>query len=278
MKRRFAVALQLALLMCFSERALSAVLFGESVDPGQASPLFSINQSAGNIAEIGPTGFSNVADLTSDPATGRLWGVEAQSNQPGRLLSINSNTGAAAVVATLDSAKPIVSLAFDPITRKLYGSTAVGFGASQDALYTIDPLSGHTSLVGVIGFDNVYALGFDQQGKLFGVSEISKALISINTTTGAGTQIDGFKNNDINRAFDLASRPGDNTMFLADSGSMSLYTLNTVTGHVDLIGPYGSSANIVGLAFLTSVPEPSTYLVLCVGLSLFALLRQRRAH
>jgi len=61
-------------------------------------------------------------------------------------------------------------------------------------------------------------------------------------------------------------------------GSMSLYTLNTVTGHVDLIGPYGSSANIVGLAFLTSVPEPSTYLVLCVGLSLFALLRQRRAH
>jgi len=270
------VALQLALLVCFSERALSAVLFGEFAE--QSTPLFSINQSTGMLTAIGPTGFSNVADLTSDPATGRIWGVEAQANQPSRLLSINASTGAATAVATLDSAQPIVSLAFDPITHKLFGSTAVGFGAGQDTLYTIDPLSGHTSLIGVIGFDNVYALGFDQQGKLFGVSEISKALISINTATGAGTQIDGFKNNDINRAFDLASRPDDNMMFLADSGTTSLYTLDTATGIVSLVGPYGSSTNIVGLAFLTSVSEPSTYLVFCAGLIVVTLLRQRRTH
>src|SRR3954467_12225061 len=141
MKRRFAVALQLTLFVCFSEKALSAVLFGEFGE--QNTPLFSVNQSTGKLTRIGPTGFSNVADLTSDPATGRLWGVEAKADQPGRLLSINVSTGAAAVVATLDSAKPIVSLAFDPIARKLYGSTAVGFGAARDALYAIDPLNGH---------------------------------------------------------------------------------------------------------------------------------------
>jgi len=276
MKRRFAVALQLTLFVCFSERALSAVLFGEFGE--QNTRLFSVNQSTGKLTGIGPTGFSDVADLTSDPATGRLWGVEAKADQPGRLLSINASTGAAAVVATLDSAKPILSLAFDPIARKLYGSTAVGFGAARDALYAIDPLNGHTSLIGVIGFDNVYALGFDQHGRLFGVSEISKALISIDTETGAGTQIDGFRNNNISRAFDLASRPEDNTMFLADSGTASLYRLNTVTGVADLVGPYGSPLNIVGLAFLASVPEPSTYLVFCLGLSLLALSRRRRAH
>src|SRR5215210_1828682 len=124
MKRRFAVALQLALLMCFSGNALSAVLLGQFAE--QPTPLFLINQANGTLTSIGPTGFSNVADLTSDPATGRLWGVEARANQLSRLLSINPGTGAATVAATLDSAKPIVSLAFDPITRTLYGNTAVG--------------------------------------------------------------------------------------------------------------------------------------------------------
>src|SRR6185295_13722541 len=135
----------------------------------------------------------------------------------------NPHTGTTSVAAQLDSPSPIVSIAFDPVTRRLYGNTALIFGTTNsDALYSIDPSSGSTTLKGPIGFAAVFALGFDQHGRLFGVSYFTKQLLSIEPATGLGAAM--FRLN-LNAAFDLASRPEDNALFVSDSTTNSLYTV-----------------------------------------------------
>src|SRR4026209_156879 len=121
----------------------------------------------------------------------------------------------------------------------------------------IDPTSGSTTLKGPIGFAAVFALGFDQHGRLFGISDFTKQLLSIDPDTGAGMAL--FRLN-LNAAFDIASRPEDNALFVADSTTNSLYTVDTVNGTTNVVGGYGPTANIVGLAFL--MPEPTTYVCL----------------
>lgn len=173
----------------------------------------------------------------------------------------------------------MVSIAFDPVGGKLYGNTSVGFGAPFDALYEIDPTTGSTTFIGRILFDNVYSLGFDQSGDLFGVSDATDDLIGINTTTGTGTFVADLG---VGLAFDIASRPEDDAMFLADSGTSHLYTVNTATGALTDVGSYGSFVNVVGLAFLPTsvVPEASTYLaggMLMLGIAGARFVRRRRA-
>lgn len=265
-------SLAIATLACITGNASASLLYGVQFD--QTTPLFAIDQGTGAIGVIGNTGFADVADLTSDPLTGRLWGVEISQ---GRLLTFDPRSGSTTHTVQIDIPQPIVSLAFDPLTRTLYGNTAVGFGTtSSDVLYRIDATTGHATLVGTIGENRVYALGFDQNGTLYGVSDQSKTLMSISTATGQGTDVMSFAMSGATVVYDLATRPQDNAMFVADTETFSLYRVNPVTATVDLVGPYGSDTNIVGLAFLTTVPEASTWLTMALGLTGLFSLRRRR--
>jgi sugar lactone lactonase YvrE len=155
----------------------------------------------------------------------------------------------------------------------LFGNTTDAFGATGgDALYSIDPVTGAATLIGRIGFSNVFALGFDNSGALFGVSDASDELIGISTASGLGALVGptGLSN-----SFDIAARPEDGVMFLADSGTSSLYTIDTATGATKLVGPYGSTTNVVGLAFSPVVPEPTTLVLVGGGLLLLGLRRSR---
>ena len=128
MRGRFAVVVG---LMCLTGSGLASELFG--VDFPATTPLFLVDQSSGRLTSIAPTSFANIADLTSDPQTGTLWGVDSDTNE---LLTINPHTGATSVAAHLDSPSPIVSIAFDPVTHRLYGNTALVFGTTKwDVLY-----------------------------------------------------------------------------------------------------------------------------------------------
>lgn len=260
MKRRIA---RYGVGMCVGAAALSAslgagasTLYG--VDFPGLTPLFTIDQDTGAVSTGGPTGQDNLGDLTSDtrPGSETLWAIRIASNE---LFTVDPATGAATSAAVLDSPDNMTSIAFDPVGGKLYGNTSIGFGAPFDALYEINPATGSTTFIGRILFDNVFALGFDQGGNLFGVSDATDDLISIDLTSGNGTFIADLP---VGLAFDIASRPEDNTMFLADSGTFSLYTVDTGTGALALVGPYGGFANVVGLAFMpeTVIPEASTYL------------------
>jgi hypothetical protein len=190
-------------------------------------------------------------------------------------VEIDPVTGSALNSVHLDSLDNMVSLAFDVVSGKLYGNTSSGFGADGDELYLIDPLFGTTTSIGKIGFDNVYALGFDQSGNLFGVSDANDVLISVSTLTGGGTFI---ANMQVGFAFDIASRPEDNTMFLVDSGTTSLYTLNTGNGALGFVGSYAPTANnLVGLAFspVSRTPEPGVLFLFLTALPGIAALRRK---
>jgi hypothetical protein len=238
--------------------------------PG-ATPLYRMNQTNGAAGVVGPTGFDGIGDLTSDtrPATATMWGVRIASNE---LLEIDPLTGIASLAATLNSPDDMVSIAFDVVTGKLFGNTSVGFGAPFEALYEIDPATGNTTFIGRILFDNVFALAFDQSGVLFGVADSTNELIQISTANGNGALVAGLS---VGLAFDIASRPEDDVMFLADTGTSSLYTLDTGNGNLTLVGPYGGSPNLVGLAF-SPVPEPSSIALGLIGLAGVGLLHRRK--
>lgn len=256
MKTRYTLALGTALAVLGPGSGASD-LYG--IQFSGLTDLYSINQANGAVSSIGPTGKDNLGDLTSDtrPGSPHLWGVRIASNE---LFEFNPATGAALSSVPLSSRDNMVSIAFDPVGGKLYGNTSVGFGAAADTLYEINPTTGTATAIGPIGFGNVYSLGFDQSGNLYGISDTTDQLIAISAVTGAGSLIAGLS---VGLAFDIASRPEDNTMFLADSGTFSIYTVDTGTGALSLVGPYGAGdPNIVGLAFLNGheVPEGSTLL------------------
>jgi hypothetical protein len=259
---------------CFVCSAWASELFGVTF-PGTTS-LYSINQSSGALSAVGSTGRDGIGDLTSDPVMRTLWAVRISSNE---LIKIDPVSGTPlSTIPILNTDGNITGLALDPVTHTLYGNTTTAFSGGSNKLYKID-LNGNSTLIGSgIGFENVFALGFDQTGRLFGIANAGDELISISTTTGAGTLISTIS---AHAAFDIASRPEDNVMFLADSngGSDSLYTINTSTGALNLVGSYSSApplsdTNIVGLAFMNPVPEPSTIALVVFGLAFLVLSRK----
>jgi len=228
-----------------------------------------VDQNTGALSSVVPTGWPGLTDMTSDTRAGseRLWAVDAAS------LSLITVTSGGSTFVTLNAPDQIVSIAFDVVTGKLYGNSSVGYGAQFDALYEIDPGSGNCSFIGRITFDNVYALGFDQNGTLFGVADVSDQLISISTATGNGSLIANLPQLS---GFDLASRPSDNTMFLAQSDASGfLSTIDTTTGVITPVGAYelGGSRNVTGLAF--GIPAPSTASLAVLGLAGIARRRAR---
>lgn len=253
-----------------------------AVNYSGVTPLYTLDQSTGAATTVGGS-ITDVGDLTS--GSGMLWGVSPLSTNGDNLIRINPATGAVMSTTPIMNAAggvvDIVSLAYDPVTNVLYGNTSFAYDGSPDTLYTIDPTTGMATLTGGIGFNDVYALGFDQTGALFGVATdangSTNGLIGIDTSTGAGSSIATLSTY---YNFDIASRPEDNMMFLVDSGTESLYTLDTSTGAETLVGPWNGPTNLVGLAFLsggTSVPEPATLTLFLFGAAGLGFARRKRA-
>ncbi len=208
-----------------------------------------------------------------------LWGVTLAGTND--LVTIDVSTGSVASSVALTGVNAgtgggsITSLAFNSVTGLLYGNTTPSFGDTLRGhdLYEIDPATGIASFIGNIDFDDVFALAFGQLGVLFGITNAGE-LLSINTGTGAGTLIVAGLGAGL---FDIASRPGDNTMFLSNAFADRLATIDTATGVITSVGAYGDplANNIVGLAFL-GVPEPSSLALIGAALVACSLRVSRR--
>jgi hypothetical protein len=238
---------------------------------GSTSDLYSINQTTGAATFIGSTG-KNLGDLTN--VGGSLVGIDLTADT---LWTISATTGAASSgVAVTGTRGTITSVAWDPVTKTLYGDTTDAFSGS-DILYQINATTGVATAVGGLGATDIYGLGFGQDGTLYG-SDAGGALYNVSTTSGAASFIG---NTGVTSVFDIASRPEDGVLFAGPADDSSLLTLNRTTGAGTEVGPFGASLNIAGLAFLGGaggVPEPAAWAMMLAGFGLVGGAMRARRH
>ena len=127
-----------------------------------------INLMNGTFTEISDLGGATYNDIAYAP-NGTLYGLY---NNGSSLVTFDPTTGAVNPGATL-SVPGIESIAFRPSDGALFGVGLSVIGAPQNGLYTIDPTTGETTLVGSFGdaynLYNPYPqnIRFDSDGQLY---------------------------------------------------------------------------------------------------------------
>jgi hypothetical protein len=200
-------------------------LYGvDSISPN--AELYRINTSTAQLTAVGALGHSAI-DATTD-ASGKMYAISQDANglfytlQPPStttndvgLTGIQS-TGLAAVTA---DGSELFTAAFNPSTGNY-------------ALYSVNQSTGNATEIGDTGFSPVN--GLFVQGTLYGFDFATHAIITINTATGAGTQVAAF-NLPAGDSIFASATPADNIASVAPE-PMSLTLL--ATGALGLLG-YG---------------------------------------
>jgi PEP-CTERM motif len=266
MKRKYILGAALALGLSLVGTAQASTLFGATYTGAPTSNLYIIDQTTGAATLVGATG-QNIGDMTN--IGGSLVGIDLTGNS---LWTLSATTGAASGAVAISGTRGVItSIAYDPVSKFLYGNTTGAFSGS-DILYRIDTSTGVATTIGSLAVSNIFGLGFGQDGSLFGSA--GGSLYSLNTLTAATGLIGSSSGGSL---FDLATRPEDNVLF-ASPGTNSLLTLNKTTGASTTVGPFGSTLNIAGLAFVGgAVPEPTTWGMMIAGFGIVgATMRRKR--
>jgi hypothetical protein len=175
-------------------------LYGlDSQQPG--AHLWQINTTTAVTTDLGSVGQSAI-DATAD-ASGKMYALSQDTNAV--FYTLNPPTTSPTVVgssgitgtgllAVNASGTQIFTGALDPVT----GTTD---------LYSVNPTTGVATLVGDTGFFIINGLFVN--GTLYGFDDNTNAIVTINTTTGAGTQVGTYNIGSTNGVPDaiLASAP-----------------------------------------------------------------------
>jgi len=178
-----------------------------------------------------------MTDIALDPSTGKLYGI---SSTPLGLYSIDKTTAKATLIGTPSITNPIIrSLEFDSsgvlytadiflytVDPKTGSTTKIGNGSdpydssgdlaffgnqlyltsfnsgSTDNLVKLDVSTGKGTIVGPIGFPNVYGMASNDNVIFYGVS--GTKIISIDIKTGVGTVLKDFGGQGLTNGFGLA--------------------------------------------------------------------------
>jgi len=142
----------------------------------------------------------------------------------------------------------------DPTDGTLYG---IQTDVYQSNLYVIDPDNVTATLIGPIGFDGIIATAIDGAGNMWGVDIALDVLVSIDKTTGAGTQV-GLLGYDANYAQSATWDPASGNLLLAAYGtSGELRIADTSTGNTTVVGPLGPLGHeVTVLAIPGDVTQP----------------------
>lgn len=235
------------------------------------SSVVRVDPATGYGTTVGVSGVPDLNSLAQNNA-GTLF--SASGNQ---LVTLDPNTGIARSIATLDFGTELASvrgLAFSPADVLF----AINYAprAAPHNLYTINPDTGSTTLVGNTGVPGIQAIAFSPQGVLYGwdvgfypVAGIG--LVTIDTITGLATDVDPLVEATPYAVQSIEFAP-DGTLYGACD---ALYSIDVASGTTTLVGS-GGYLDIRGLAV---VPEPSAFALLLFGLCLSLLTygcRQKR--
>jgi DNA-binding beta-propeller fold protein YncE len=155
----------------------SKTLFGIDI---QLQELVAISTEMASVHSAGRFRAGRITELTSDSATGVLYGFD---NATSELVRVDPASGRALPLFYID---PVGALASDPHSNTLYAFDEPGLN-----LIRIDVLTGHQRTVGPIGFE-VVSLWFDPlANRLYGAADVEGMgrLIVIDTTTGRGADL-----------------------------------------------------------------------------------------
>jgi hypothetical protein len=128
----------------------------------------------------------------------------------------------------------------------LYGSTGAGLASggvdSPSSLYTINPATGESTLVGPIGFSGVNSIDFNPDtGVLYGIANVSRGensvLITINTQTGLGTLVAPLSPDF--QSPDMSFNSSGTLYTWSEPSTDHLNTVNLTTGETTDVGVSG---------------------------------------
>jgi hypothetical protein len=181
-------------------------------------------------------------------AQGRLVVVTAISGVQ-TLWEISMTDASRVQIATLPGAPGTIGeLTYDWNNDVLYMASS-----SNQNLMTLDPFTGNWSVIGQYGLaTNPVMHGLEYvstTNTLYGHSGGSTHgyhLYNVNTTTGAASFI---ASSPLTSFHNLGYDSINNVMYMTNSNTDSLYTLNLATNQATLVGPLVNSTNPNGLAF-----------------------------
>ena len=122
--------------------------------------------------------------------------------------------------------------------------------ATADRLYKINLRTGEPTMIGPLGavggvFEDVEGLALDAAGKLFGIDDATKTLLTISVASGLATAVNNTQGNtrlatganpqDLSIAFSCSGQ-----LYAAALNSKTLYRVNTGTGLFEAVGASGA--------------------------------------
>ncbi len=282
MKTSLILLLTVATALTVGAGVASASLFG--VDTG-TDELVRIDPTTGAVTVVGLLGMdARDIDLTRT-ADGTLWGLNSIFRNRVDLWTIDPLTGA------VTSSSQVPGIVHAEGLGHVGNQLKIGYSSAGTAR---SDLLGDLSASGIIsnpiGFTASTGFGLDFDGLSFGAGGVpfyaldrfhtgpgpsDTSLFEVDPTGPTATRIGDYNSTTV-VANDLIPQGGK--LFLIDNGSPVLHRVDAATGLLEATISLNRVGTYLGLSTappLSSVPEPATIGLLCLGLAALGLRRLR---